>query len=224
MPQKPFAWSYSKLKNFESCPKKHYHVDLLKDCREEDSQHLRWGNEVHKAIAKRISLGSPLPEGMKGYENWCRRFLDKPGRILTEQQLAINKDFGACEWFASDAWYRAIADVLVLRDDLNVALAADWKTGKILEDSVQLALMAACIFAHYPQITAVRTEFIWLKEGDDVSSREDFTREQMPTVWRNIWHRIEELEAAYNTTTYPAKPGYLCRKWCPVSSCPHHGK
>jgi hypothetical protein len=220
---KPFAWSYSKLKNFESCPKRHWHIDLAKDVKEEESEQLAWGNMLHKAAARRLSLGTALPDGMAGagkLEEWCVRLLMGQGILLVEQKLAITKDFAPCEWFSKEAWYRAVVDVLKIQD--AVALAIDWKTGKILEDGVQLALSAACIFAHHPQVAKIRTEFVWIKEGG-VSSREDFARDQLPIIWKNIWHRIEALENAYNTTSYPAKPGRLCRKWCPVTQCPHHG-
>jgi hypothetical protein len=216
---KPFAWSYSKLKNFESCPKRHWHVDLAKDVKEPDSEQLLWGNQVHKALAKRVSLGSALPPGMEPYERWCERVVSGEGNILVEQQLAITRQFGPTEWFGKEAWYRGIADVLKLNGP--VALAIDWKTGKILEDPVQLALMAACIFAHHPNVQRIRTEFVWLKE--DTSTREDFARDGMATMWKNLWYRIEQLEHAHKTTSYPAKPGYLCRRWCPVKDCPHHG-
>lgn len=220
---KPFAWSYSKLKNFESCPKRHWHIDIAKDVKEEESEQLAWGNMLHKAAAKRLSMGTALPPGMAGagkLEEWCARLLSTPGVLLVEQKLAINKEFGPCDWFGKDAWYRAVVDVLKVHD--VVALAIDWKTGKILEDGVQLALSAACIFAHHPTVQKIRTEFVWIKEGG-VSTREDFDRAQLPVIWRNIWHRIEALEQAHNTTSYPAKPGRLCRKWCPVTQCPHHG-
>lgn len=217
---KPFAWSYSKLKNFESCPKRHWHVDIQKDVKEEESEQLLWGNMLHKAAANRLSAGTALQPGMEALEEWCKRILEGPGKIHVEQKFAITKEFGPCEWFAKEAWYRGIADVLVIHGE--VALAIDWKTGKIIEDAVQLALMSACVFAHHPEVQKIRTEFVWLKEGG-VSSREDFDRNSIATVWRNLWPRIEALEQAYNTTTYPPKPGFLCRKWCPVTQCPHHG-
>jgi hypothetical protein len=98
----------------------------------------------------------------------------------------------------------------------------DWKTGKILEDGVQLALMAACVFAHHPQIQKLRTEFVWLKE--DATTRADFTREDMVKVWAGVLPRVEVLEKAYKTTDFPPTPNNLCRKWCPVTSCPYHGR
>jgi hypothetical protein len=98
----------------------------------------------------------------------------------------------------------------------------DYKTGKILEDGSQLALMAACVFAHHADVKKVRSEFVWLKE--DATTRADFTRDDMTRVWRNLWPRIEALEHAHNTITYPPKPGALCKRWCPVTGCPHHGE
>jgi hypothetical protein len=217
---KPFAFSYSKLKNFESCPKRHYHVDIKKDAKEEESEALLWGNQLHKAAALRLTGKAPLPSTMEMLEPWCARIADGTGEILVEQQLAITKEFAKCEWFGKQAWYRAIADVVKINDD--VALAVDWKTGKILEDGVQLALMAACVLIHYPKIQLIRTEFIWL--AHDATTRVDFSRADMPKIWRDVWPRIEQLEHAHNTTSYPAKPGRLCKHWCPVKECVHWGE
>jgi len=217
---KPFAWSYSKLKNFEVCPKRHFHVDIAKDCNDDSSEALLWGNAVHNALARRLDKKTPLPEGMDKYETWCAKAESGGGDLAVELKLAIKKDFGPCDWFAKDTWFRGVADVLKVFN--RVALAIDWKTGKILEDSVQLALMSACIFAHYPSVEKLRTEFVWLQH--DASSRCDFARTDMPDIWRSIWPRIEALESAHSSQLYPATPGRLCKRWCPVTSCVHHGK
>lgn len=226
---KPFSWSYSKLKNFEVCPKRHYNVDVIKSFKEEEGEALQWGNAVHKALANRCGKGQvPLPEPMRGYEKWAARVITPPGNVLVEQQLAIDEDFAATKWFDKDAeranlnkpWYRGIADVLKLNG--AVALAIDWKTGKIIDDAPQLALLAACIFAHHPNIRRVRSEFIWLKE--DASTRQDFARDDMAAIWNSLWPRIESLKHAYETLNYPPKPGFLCRRYCPVTTCVHHGQ
>lgn len=217
---KPFAWSYSKLKNFEACGKRHYEVDISKNYKEDASEHLAWGNSVHKALANRISMGKSLPKGMEKFEKWVEMIVTPPGNVLIEQKFAITADFSPCEYFAKEVWYRGIADVLKLND--TVALAVDWKTGKILDDTVQLALMAACVFIHHPEVQDVRTEFIWLKY-DNATSREDFKRSDMVQMWKSQWHRIEALQHAYKTMTFPARPGFLCKRWCPVDNCPHHG-
>lgn len=217
---KAFSWSYSKLKNFESCPKRHWHIDINRDIKEETSENLAWGNMVHEALAKRVAKNTPLPKGMEPYEKWAVRLTASPGTILVEQKLAINKEFGGTSWFGDDAWYRGIGDVIKIVG--RVALIVDYKTGKILEDGSQLALMAACVFAHYPEVSRVRSEFIWLKE--DATTRADFDRNNMAEFWKSVWPRIEALKHAADTLTYPPKPGPLCKRWCPVKVCPHYGE
>lgn len=216
---KPFAWSYSKLKNYETCPKRYYNIDVAKAVKEEESEQLQYGNALHKALAEAISGKNPLPKPFAGFEQWVEKVTASEGTILVEQQLAIRQDMSPTEWFGKDAWYRGIADVIKIVGPVAVVL--DWKTGKILEDGVQLALMAQCVFAHHPQIEKIRTEFVWLKE--DATTRADFTREDMVKVWAGLLPRVTELEAAHTSANFPPKPGYLCRKWCPVTSCPHHG-
>lgn len=216
---KPFSWSYSKLKNFESCPKRHYHVDIKKDFAEEEGESLIYGNELHKAAADALQKGTPVPAGFPALKPWIDKILTSGGKIHAELKLAINADFAPVLFFDRTAWFRGVADVLVTKGPVGLAL--DWKTGKIVEDSQQLALMAACVFAHYPEIQALRTEFVWLKE--DATTRVDFKRDDMPAMWGSLWPRISQLEQAHKLTHYPAKPGRLCRSWCPVKSCPHHG-
>ena len=219
---KPFAWSWSKLKNYETCPKRHYEMDIAKNYQDEDSEFLVWGNEVHKAAELALTKGTELPIGMPSLQSWVDKIKDVPyDKLMVEQKLAITKNFTSCGYFDKPCWFRTKADVLGISGP--VALAIDWKTGKLVEDNQQLALMAAACFANFPKLQKIRTEFVWLKEGPDVSTREDFSRSDMVGMWKNIWPRIEQLEHAYNTNTYPAKPGGLCRRYCAVKSCPHNG-
>ena len=97
---KAFSWSYSRLKNFESCPKRHWHLDIKKDIKEEEGEALLWGNAVHKALADRVAHGSPLPKPMAEYEKWAERIMTGSNHtVLVEQKLAITKDFSATSWF-----------------------------------------------------------------------------------------------------------------------------
>jgi hypothetical protein len=224
---KPFAWSYSKLKNYEVCPKRHFHFDIAKDVKEPESQELKDGNFVHKTLADRISKGTPLPAQVAQYEPWAVKILNgaKPDpnskSILVEQQLAIRRDFSPCAWFGkNEVWFRGIGDVIKIFGP--VALVIDWKTGKIKEDQTQLMSMAQCVFSHHPQVQKVRSEFVWL--GYDATTRMDFARADMPGHWASVLPRVALLEQAAQTMTYPAKPGGLCKRWCAVTSCPHHGE
>lgn len=218
---KAFSFSYSKLKNFEVCPKRHLHVDILKDFKEDEGEALLYGNQLHDAMHKRLGdKRVPLPKPFEHLEPWAVKVIgDGRGKLLVEQKLAIRQDMSACDWFDKQAWFRGIGDVIKIIGP--VALILDWKTGRVLEDGSQLALMAQVVFSHYPEVMRVRSEFVWLKE--DATTRADFTRDDMIGVWGGLLPRVQLMEEAAKTTTYPAKPGNLCRRWCPVTSCPHNG-
>jgi len=215
-----FSWSYSKLKAYGDCPKRHFHISVAKDIKEEESEHIQYGTAVHQALAKAVSGAEALPAPFKQFQPLVDKLTRSEGTILVEQQLAITKELNPTEWFSKTAWFRGIADVIKMNGP--VALVIDYKTGRVVEDGVQLALMAQCVFAHHPEIQKIRTEFWWLKE--DAETRADFTRDDMVGVWAGLLPRVKILEDAYTTTKFPPKPGSLCRRWCPVSSCPHHGQ
>lgn len=219
---KEWSWSYSKLKNFEVCPKRMYEVDINKSYVEPEDPDgpLAWGNRVHDALAKAIGKGVPLPPEMTMYQGWVDRVMKGPGSLYVEQKYAITRQFQKTEYFAKDVWYRGVGDVV--RIDRDLALVLDWKTGKILEDSVQLMLMSQCIFSHFPQVKYVRSEFVWLK--DDCTSPELFTRQEVADQWVGLLDRVHGMEAASKALNYPPKPGRLCRSYCPVASCIFHKK
>lgn len=219
--KKNFSWSYSKLKNYKTCPRRYKAIDVDKRFKDEDSEALVWGNQVHKAFEERISKGTPFPVGMEHFEPAAERLLNVPGTIYTEQQLCIKADFSPTHWKDwTNGWFRAIADYLMVHG--KVALAIDYKTGKPIEDPIQLSLMAECIFAHYPQVEAVRCEYWWLK--DDAVTREAYYRHRRKETWQRVFPDIIKLRTATETDNFPPTPNGLCRKWCIVKDCEHHGK
>jgi hypothetical protein len=221
---KDWSWSYSKLKNYEECPRKHYEVDLAKTYAEtqddDPNSALNWGNRVHDSFKRALTGEAPLPKEMEQYQVWVDRVLAGPGKLLVEQKYAINRMFQKTAYFANDVWVRMIGDVV--RIDRDIALVLDWKTGKIIEDSVQLMLMAQALFSHYPDLTHVRSEFVWLKH--DCTSPELFTRQEVADQWVGLMDRVTSLEQAHLLQQYPPKPGRLCKNYCPVQSCPHWKK
>lgn len=242
---KPFAWSYSKLKNYETCPRRHFHCDLKRDIVEPESDALKWGNYLHDAMAKAIGTDdnaerqhrdriaqAPLPSDLSRYQPWAARFLAARGlgnKVYVEKRYAITRGFKACDWFAPEAWFRAVVDVEVVSADGLVAAAFDWKTGKPVEDSPQLLMTAIAVMMHRPEVQAVRAEFVWLKHMKDAApfdctDRVAFRRTEIPALWAGLAGRVKNLERAYTERSYPASPGPLCRRWCPVHTCEHHGR
>lgn len=221
--QRPFNWSFTRLKGFESCPKKHYECDIAKNYKEE-GDFLVHGNFVHKSFENALKIGAPLPRELEKYNKWVNNIRRINGRIEVEKQFAIDRNFKPCPYFDKDVWYRGKCDVLALGEGANrhKAIAFDWKTGKVQTDSVQLMLMAQCVFAHYPDIQEVTTIYVWLQ--DNTHSFEVYTRQEVANAWIGLLLRVKLMEDAYLKQDYPPKPSGLCRRHCPVVSCPFHGK
>src|SRR5687767_823363 len=88
-PRKPFAWSWSKIKNFEVCPKRHYHIDVAKDIKEPESDELQYGDTVHAILEQRVGRGTTLPPyHQPTLEPWAVWITAGPGKIITEAELA----------------------------------------------------------------------------------------------------------------------------------------
>lgn len=229
-PNKPFAWSWSKIKNYEVCPKRHYHLDVAKDIKEPKSEELQYGDTVHMILEQRVGKGTTLPPyHQPTLEPWAQWVLNGPGKVITEAELAITKTFQPCPWFdprdrpvADDerAWLRTKLDVLKINGP--VAIIVDWKTGKVKDDPAQLMLNAATTFVHYPELQIIKSYFVWLAEN--ATSEVTLNRAQLPELWSNLWPRIEAVRIAHEGHDYPPTPNRLCEKWCPVKQCPHNGQ
>jgi hypothetical protein len=219
---KEWAWSYSKIKNYRTCPKKFYEVDIQRK-HQETSDALTWGNEVHDALHKALGKGEPLPATMKPFQKYVDEMADgpgKPGKLYVEQKYAITRAFEPTAYFAPNVWYRGICDAL--RIDGPVAIARDWKTGAVKHDSTQLMLMASCVFIHHPEVQYIKTEYVWLQE--DCKTPDVFKRSTFRNEWVGLLDEVANLENAAKTMNYPPKPSGLCVRHCPVSSCPFYKK
>ena len=98
----------------------------------------------------------------------------------------------------------------------------DWKTGRPDDDTTQLKLGAAVIFAHNQNIQHVRSAFMFVNH--EQMEREDYVRSDLTEIWGDILPRVRKLVEARQQQNYPPKPGGLCRRYCAVNSCPFHGK
>ena len=219
-PPKPFTWSYSQLKNFETCERRNQQIDRLKAFKE-DSDQLRWGNAVHDAMAKAIGKGHPLPNTMKGYQPYVDLINRRKDRfnVDVERKLAFTRDFQPCDYFHSKVWFRGVVDVSLLSKQLGAMF--DWKTGKVVDDNVQLGLFATMLFCHYPELQRLETAFVWLPA--DATTKETWTQADMPRLWADLMPRVERMEAAYKTNKYEPNPSGLCKRYCPVDTCEYHG-
>ena len=220
---KPFAWSYSHLKNYRTCPKRYYHTQVAKGgdkVTEKKTEALSWGDDVHKSLFEYIAKGTPLPVGMRQYQRIADKIKAAPGEPLTETQLAINAALQPVDWFAHDTWCRSIIDVGKIKPPH--ALILDWKTGKRTPDDLQLKIMGLVLFAYMPELTTIEVAFVWLRESGAVDSV-TMNRDDIAEEWAEIMPLVERLRKAKENAEFPPLPGRLCKNYCPVKSCPYNG-
>jgi len=75
------------------------------------------------------------------------------------------------------------------------------------------------------EVTEVHASYYWMQEP--VGQQLDtliLDRSDLPHIFSRFMPRINRYQLAHKTTDFPAQPGGLCRRYCPVKSCPHNGK
>jgi hypothetical protein len=184
---------------------------------------MRAGTEEHKALELRLKEKQALPAGYARGEKYCRviEACASGGQIFTEKQLAINRDMKFVKWFAKDAYGRCQIDVLALKG--KNCFVGDWKSGNIRENSLQLKINACFVSLLHPELDQFNLRYIWLKHAATTTG-EVFKKEQIPSLWEEIFSWVRRMETAWSTESFGPRPGGLCKAWCDVSNCPHCGK
>lgn len=228
---KPLPWSFSALSAYKTCPKQYSEIKVYKNVVEEQGQAAAWGNYIHEQIENYYKTRGDIPENMQPYMPQVRAAIEwtggdrvhggSPGRrgrqMYFEQQMAISTKMKKCDWFATDVWSRAIADVLVIDD--TTAYVVDWKTGKVKPDNKQLKLFALFVFYHFPYVVNCHTSFEWLQHNQH--TRAEFSVLDVPVLWNEFTPDLKEYRDAFITETWQPRPSGLCNGWCPVQDCQH---
>jgi hypothetical protein len=213
------AWSHSALNLYNTCPRKFYEAKITKAWVEEfKGPAAEWGLAVHKAFERRIRFGTPFPANMVQWEPLARKLSGIAGTIATEMQFAINNKREEVDWFAKDAWCRAIGDFLSLNLPKRKMMALDYKTGKRKDDDSQLALLAAVIFDIHENIDTVIAGYVWLKDGAKLDMV-TFTREHKDQLWDIFLPQVAKIEQSVTSGHWPEKQSGLCHGYCPVKDC-----
>jgi hypothetical protein len=219
------AWSYSSIKTFDQCPKKYYHLRVVKDVKDEGGDAAIYGTNVHKAAEDHIALGAPIPAKY----SYIRPVLDVlkaiPGEKRCEIKLGVRRGETGYEpagFFDADVWWRGIADLLILDD--TKAYVVDYKTGKSARyaDTKQLDLLAGAVFLHYPQVVSIKSALAFVVSGELVDKVHTV---EMRDSYLNVFEtQLDRLAKAEETGVWNAVPNALCRNYCPVTECAHNGR
>ena len=222
MTQRFAPWAYSKLKAFETCPKQFYHMKVAKTYEEPDSEHLRYGNEFHKAAELFVSGKEDLPKAFDFAKPVLVALRDREGEKHCELKLGLDEDLEPCGFFDKQVWWRGVVDYLNLRD--TSAQVVDYKTGKSSKyaDKGQLELMSMAVFKHFPQVKKVHCSLLFVVAEDMV--KDTYTIEDEPKLWQNWLARYTKAEKAMKTNVFNPKPSGLCARHCQVLECAHNGR
>jgi CRISPR/Cas system-associated exonuclease Cas4 (RecB family) len=230
-----YALSYSRISDYRQCPLKFKfkYVDKSAKFKEDEgkSPHLIRGGNVHKALETYIlqkKIGeevriSSLPE-VESTKPFVDKLFTMYSEIVPESQIAVNNNWQQVEWFAKDAYMRAIFDVIALNS--NQVFIGDFKTGKMhdyagsMEHPGQLHLSAAIALKLFPKIPTVQTAYLYVDHKKIINL--EFDRDQGDEISAKF---DDEHKQINSDTEFKPKINDFC-KWCPATKtmCPFSRK
>lgn len=215
-------WSFSKIKSFEQCPKQFYHLKVVKDYSEPETEAMRYGTEFHKACEEYVRDDIPIPKKFDFVKPTLDSLLSKRGEKLCEYKMGLTANLDPCGFFSDEVWWRGIADLVIL--DNNLAWVIDYKTGKSSRyaDKGQLELMAMATFKHFPQVKKVNAGLLFVVCNDLVKDSYDVNRES--DLWNKWLSMYSKMEKAMETGVWNPNPSGLCKRHCVVTECVHNGR
>jgi len=217
-------WSYSKLKAFETCPKQFYHMKILKQYPQEETDAMRYGTDVHLACEEHIRDNKPIPKKYSYVQPSLDALKRKKGKKLCEYELGLTEDLQPCGFKDKGVWFRGIADLVILNEEDKLAWVVDYKTGKSARyaDTGQLELMALATFKHFPQVKKVNAGLLFVIAKALV--KDSYQSATAPALWKKWLTNYARMEKALETGVWNPRPSGLCRQHCAVLECPHNGR
>lgn len=205
--------SYSKLVDFEQCPRraKMKHIDKVA---EEKAPAAERGTEIHQKAEDFVrGLIQDIPPELLKFEtefNILQREFPK-GNISLEGEWGFDKDWHPTEY--KSAWLRMKADGVFFKT-VKHAVVIDYKTGRSwgneLKHSEQVLLYAIATFINYPYLDEIEVE-LWYLDQNEILAK-TYTREQALRMLQMFERRMKKVTSA---TEFPANPTVITCKYCP---------
>jgi len=215
------VWSYSSLKTFQQCPKKYYHTKVAKDVREPDTKATLYGKRMHTVAEEFIRDGTPIPPEFEYLEPTLQMLAAIPGDKYCEVKLGLTKDLKACDFDAPDVWWHGIADLVIINEEKGLAHSVDYKTSKSARyaDVKQLDLVAAGIFAKFPQVKKIKSALVFVVSKEFVKA--EHVKEHELQYVASPAADVARIEAALKNNVWNPVSGPLC-KFCAVKQCEYN--
>jgi CRISPR/Cas system-associated exonuclease Cas4 (RecB family) len=209
------AWSYSSLKNYESCPHRIF-LSKVEKLPEEAGPAAERGTQIH-TLAEEYVQGhlEKMPTELKKFQDEFTKlkaaFLD--GQVILEQDWGFTNAWDATGWAAPDTWLRMKLDAFHHHDQYS-ATVIDYKTGKKFGNEIahlqQAQLYAIGAFERFSDLEYIKCEFWYLDKGETLEK--EYTRSSAEQFKRSWDKRALQLTSDTEFIPNPSKNN--CR-WCP---------
>jgi PD-(D/E)XK nuclease superfamily len=218
-------WTYTLLNTLDTCQHRAFRQYILKDTPYAETDAIREGNRVHKALEERINKGISLPEDLRAQCDAFCLMLDGIGdakgvlpglTVQAEVRMGMLENGTGCDFFDRNVWGRGKADLIVRND--TTAMLYDWKTGKVREDPFELELQALLLKANHPSLQIIKGRFMWLRRAEVAGTAYDLS-DTLRTA-QKVRHALGIIEDCRAMGMWIKSPGPLCG-WCNVSDCEH---
>lgn len=212
--------SWSRLNSYNQCPRK-FHLQFITKSfpEEEKSIHLIKGEQLHKQLEDYVMAkngGSPMPLGFSPEVRGALPYVDKLFTMYTnvypEAQVSAGRQWQPLEWFDKSTMYRAIWDVIGLRD--TTCFIGDYKSGKVYPYGStygQLHLSAVIALNRWPEVPEVNAAYIYIEHQKVMPIK--VTRTALPEVQAHFEAEFEKVQKEVN---WDPTPNEFC-KWCPAT-------
>jgi hypothetical protein len=214
-------FTYSGLKKFDTCPRQYAETKVKKNFKEPETEHTKYGHEVHKALEDYVMSGKPLLKNYQPYQKYLDIIKEIPGEKYPEHRMALDAAKNPCSYDDPDHWCRGIGDLVIINGEDGYYI--DYKTGSDRYiDLNQLKLMGVMIFKNFPQVTNINSGLLFVTRNRFVT--EEYTRDQCDQLLDTFKGTLTRLEHSHTNDYWPANPSGLCKKHCVVLSCEFNGR
>lgn len=204
--------SHTFLNTWDICPHQAFRKFIKKDLpKGEASRAMKRGIAVHEAFEAYLKDGTRFPKEWEYYE-WIARPLAEAG-AMPEKSLGITEAGEPCDFWAGNVWLRGKLDAPVVKGAL--AIAFDFKTGKLREEKAELETHAVLLKAHYPEVKTILGHYIWLQSNQVGRAHDISDTEKKLAEIRSVMNTVRNCMEIEN---FPKRRNPLCG-WCEVLDC-----
>ena len=223
--KKPFAWSYSVLTAYETCPlKRKFQLDKAP---KPFNKYMSRGIEIHQEGED--YLNGKLKRVPQSYQKFSDQLKAlKKNKAQAEQELAFTREWKLTEWFGDKTWFRCKLDANHKQETIQGAFllrVIDFKTGRPKEYLEQERVNVMAALLGEPRAKAATMEFWFLDQGVCIPKkpRMYIRNNMLKGAMKEFEIRAARMEAEKK---FPPKIGSHC-SYCDYSKrkggpCPHN--